>query len=71
MNMSLRTKILLSVGLIIVVVLGSSTIVHIQDLQRDYKETINFRSEALAQSIVENILSRVLKFAAPGNDCLS
>jgi methyl-accepting chemotaxis protein len=64
MKMSLRKKILFSVGLIIVVVLGSSTIVYIQNLQRDYKEAINFRSEALAQSIVENILSRVPKFAA-------
>lgn len=52
---SLRTKILLSVGLIIFVVLGTSTLVHIQDLKQDYLEAIEWRSEALAQGILSQI----------------
>ncbi len=56
---SLRTKILVSVGLIILVVLGSSTFIHLQNLQSDSLEAMNLRSEALAQGIVNDILTRV------------
>ncbi len=52
---SLRTKILLSVGLIIFVVLGTSTLVHIQELKQDYFEALTWRSEALAQDIINEI----------------
>jgi methyl-accepting chemotaxis protein len=48
---SLRTKMLLSVGLIIFVVLGTSTLVHIQDLRRDYVEAIEWRAEGLAHNL--------------------
>ena len=53
MKWNLRTKILLSVGLIIAVVLGISTIVHIRDLRRDYLEAIEWRSEGLAHNILK------------------
>lgn len=56
MKSSLRTKILLSVGLIIFVVLGTSTLVHIQDLKRNYLETLDWRAEALAQNTVREIV---------------
>jgi methyl-accepting chemotaxis protein len=55
-KLSLRTKILLSVGLIIFVMLGTSTLVHIRDLQHDYLEALTWRSEALAQDIINAIV---------------
>ncbi len=55
---SLRTKTSVSVGLIIFVVLGTSTVVHIYNLRQDYLDALNLRFEALAQSIVGNILKR-------------
>ena len=51
----LRTKILCSVGVIIFVVLGTSTLIHIQDLKQDYLEALTWRSEALAQDIINEI----------------
>ncbi len=56
MNMSLRTKIVVSVGFIIVVVLGINTFIHIQDLKRDYLEALEWRSEALVQSLYSQIV---------------
>jgi methyl-accepting chemotaxis protein len=55
---SLRVKILVSVGLIVLAVLGSSTFIHLQNLQADSLEAMNLRSEALAQGIVSDILKR-------------
>ena len=55
---SLRTKLLVSVGVIIFIVLGTSSFLHIQDLQRDYLEALEWRAEALAQSIVNTIRER-------------
>lgn len=55
---SLRIKLLLSVGVIIFIVLGTSSFLHIQDLQRDYLEALEWRAEALAQSIVNAIRER-------------
>lgn len=51
----LRTKILCSVGVIIFVVLGTSTLIHIHDLKQDYLEALTWRSEALAQDIINEI----------------
>jgi PAS domain S-box-containing protein len=51
----LRTKILLSIGCIIFIVLGTSTLVHIQELKQDYFETLTWHSEALAQNIINEI----------------
>lgn len=56
MKLGLRTKVLLSVGLIIFVVLGTSTFLHIQDLKQDYLESFEWRSEALAQNILREIV---------------
>jgi methyl-accepting chemotaxis protein len=55
---SLRTKLLLSVGVIIFIVLGTSTLLHIRDLQRDYLEALEWRSEALAQSLGSNVIEK-------------
>ncbi|MBD3309049.1 HAMP domain-containing protein, partial [candidate division KSB3 bacterium] len=52
LKISLRLKILLSVGLIIFLVLGASTLIHIRDLKRDYLEALEWHSEALAQNIL-------------------
>ncbi len=49
----LRVKILLSVGVIIFIVLGTSTIVHIRGVQQDYLEAMQWRSQALAQSLIK------------------
>ena len=55
---SLRTKLLVSVSVIILIVLGTSSFLHIHDLQRDYLEALEWRAEALAQSIVNEIRER-------------
>ena len=54
-RLRLRTQILLSVSVIIFVVLGTSTLIHIRDMQRDYFESLTWRSEALAQQIIAEI----------------
>ncbi len=46
---------LLSVGFIIFLVLGTSTVVHIHNLRHDYLEALTWRSEALAQSLINEI----------------
>ncbi len=48
-NSSLRTKISFAVGLVIFIVLGTSTFVHIQQLERDYLQAVEWRAEALSQ----------------------
>jgi methyl-accepting chemotaxis protein len=55
---SLRTKLLVSVGVIIFIVLGTSSFLHIQDLQRDYLEALEWRSEALAQRIINDVIEK-------------
>ena len=55
MTLSLRTKIVVSVGFIIIVVLGIITIVHVQNLKHDYLEALEWRSEALAQGIYTKV----------------
>ncbi len=55
-TLKLRTKILLSVGVIILIVLGTSTIFHIQSLKRNYLEALKWRSEALAQVLVPKVI---------------
>lgn len=56
-NINLRTKILLSVGLIILVVLATSTFVQIHHSRQQYLQALEWRSEALAQNISTKILS--------------
>ncbi|MBD3308008.1 HAMP domain-containing protein [candidate division KSB3 bacterium] len=55
LRLNLRTKILCSVGLIVLIVLGTSTLIHIRDLRQTYLEAIHWRSDALAQSILNEI----------------
>ena len=52
MTLSLRAKALLSVGFIIVIVLVTSTLVHIQALKQNYLEAIEWRAQALAQTLI-------------------
>ena len=52
----LRTKMLFSVGITIFVVLGTSTIIYIQGLKRNYLEAVEWRSERLAQIILKNLM---------------
>ena len=54
--MRLRTKILLLVGVILFLSLGLSTMIHIRDLKQNYLEALEWRAEALAQTIATNIL---------------
>lgn len=54
-KVSLRTTILFFVGVIIFIVLGANTIVYIQDFRQNYLEAVEWRSEALAQGIINQI----------------
>ncbi|MDY0093844.1 MAG: HAMP domain-containing methyl-accepting chemotaxis protein [Candidatus Vecturithrix sp.] len=56
MRISIRLKVLLSVGLTVFVVLGTTTIFYIRDLKQHYVKTIQLRSDALAQGLLNNIL---------------
>ncbi len=55
---SLRTKLLLSAGVIIFIVLGTSSFLHIRDLQRNYLEALEWRAEALAQRIINDVIEK-------------
>ena len=55
MRSRLRTKILLSVGCLILAVLGTSTFVHIQSFKRNFIEAVELRSEALVQGMVQSV----------------
>ncbi len=54
---SLQIKMAGSVGLIIFIVLGTSTLVHIRNVKRNYLEAIEWRAEALAQGILNQIMN--------------
>lgn len=53
---NLRNKMLLAVGMVILAVLGTSAYVQLQVMKRDFLEAIEWRSEALAQDIINGIL---------------
>ena len=55
MKLNIRFKILLSVGITILFVLGISTAVHVQNLKQNYFTAIEWRSEAIAQGILNGI----------------
>lgn len=57
-KLSLRIKLLFSEGFILCIVLGTSTFIHIQDLRQSYLEAIELRSEALAQSILNEVTTQ-------------
>lgn len=52
MQMTLRTKFVVSVSVLIVLALSTSTVVHIYDLEHDYLESLSWRADALAQDII-------------------
>lgn len=56
--MRLRTKLVLSVGLFVVVILGTSTFIHIRDLRNEYLDAIEERSEGLAYVISTELPDR-------------
>lgn len=58
---TVRRKILVSVGLTIFLAQALSTVVNIYGLKRSYKEALNLRFEALAQSIAADIIERDMK----------
>lgn len=53
MKWGLRAKVLLSMGLILLIVQATSTVVHIQNLKRNYLEAIEWRAKGLAHSILK------------------
>lgn len=59
MTLPVRFKLLSSIGFILLVVMSTSTYIHIQEMKTDYVETINWRSEALAQGLITDFLSRL------------
>ena len=52
---SLRIKFLFSVGCIVFLVLGASTLLHIRVVEQYYLEAITWRSEGLAQGILDRV----------------
>lgn len=58
-NWSIRTKILVFVELILLVVLGSTTFFHIRQLQKSYITAFEWRSEALAKNIIAKIAEKI------------
>lgn len=55
---SLRSRLLISVGFIIFVVLGISTLMHINDLKHDYLMALEARSEAMVQGLMNDIMTQ-------------
>lgn len=53
--LSLRGIVVCSVGIIISIMLGMNAIVWIRDFKRNYLEAVEWRSEALAQGIINQI----------------
>lgn len=52
---SLQIKFLFSVGCIVLLVLGASTLLHIRIVEQYYLEAITWRSEGLAQGILDRV----------------
>ncbi len=55
--MKLRTKLIIAVSLIIMLVLGITTALSILDWKRDYLQAIEWRSEALTQAMINNLMT--------------
>ncbi len=66
---SLRSRLLMSVGLIIFVVFGTSTWMHVNDLKRDYRTALEERSEAMVQGI-KNDAMNIYQYSAGYEDAL-
>jgi serine phosphatase RsbU (regulator of sigma subunit) len=69
-NLSLRIKALVLVGLIVFCVLGTSTLINIRYLKKQYLEALEWRSEALARNIIDVLLDR-MKYAPVSRSMLS
>ncbi len=69
MTSSLRAKILLSVGVIILIVLATSSFIHIRDLQQDYSEALEWRAKGLASVILTELLDKY-KLSSKINDTI-
>lgn len=54
-NSSLRTQAIVSVSVIILLVLGTNTLISVRDFTRNYLEAVQWRSEALAQGILNQV----------------
>lgn len=54
---SLRSRLMVSVGLIILMVLGTSTWMHINDLKHDYRIALEERSEAMVQGLKNDVMT--------------
>ena len=54
---SLRSRLMVSVGLIILMVLGTSTWMHINDLKHDYRVALEERSEAMVQGLKNDVMT--------------
>ena len=67
-RLRLQTKILFAMGIIMFVVLGISSYLHIRDLQQVYRQAVAQRSESLAQSVdakMNALLVRTVKLFVP------
>lgn len=67
-RLKLQTKILFAMGVIIFIVSGISSYLHIRDLQQVYRQAVAQRSESLAQSVdakMNALLVRAVKLFVP------
>lgn len=58
MKLRLQTKVLLSTGALILLVLGINSFVQVQNLKRYYLDAITWRSETLTESIIQEAVSK-------------
>ena len=58
-NWSLRRKIVVSVGIIILGVMGVTTFFHIQYVQDEYFQAVEWRSEILVQNLKKEITQQL------------
>jgi sensor histidine kinase regulating citrate/malate metabolism len=52
MHTSIQTKVFFSVGAIIVLVLGTSTLLHVRDIGQEYLQALTWRAEGMAQALL-------------------
>jgi len=65
--MTLKFKLLLFIGVILFVAIGINTVILVQDIERDYRQAIEWRSASLAQSLRANISKRYSLYGKLGN----
>jgi len=67
-NLRLQTKVLFAVGIATFAVLGANTLVNVRLLQRNYLTSVERYSEALAQSVVNEILDHFQNLPVAGKN---